>query len=272
MDKPENVNSAVAVVASKQSGWDRLKRLYSGEEYILERDLCLKMSKTSFLCGFCIGGLTTKKEAEKRFDNYAEGKKFLNRRDAFRRRNDFRMLMFLKNGFRMGFRACILTGSVMVLTTHTTIYRDYFSPLYFPLYSGLSTFLMHRACGVFAFPLGIYGQIQALSLGVTTGSMVSGLTWLYALGHDKSINDAYKLFRNEYEKDLEIKNEEERRVMRLMKDEKIWFKYSAYKRLKEIGEQQLLDSVEDNDDVDAAAAVSGKVEPSTKVPVSVAKK
>uniref|UniRef100_A0AC35FRB4 Cation-transporting P-type ATPase N-terminal domain-containing protein n=1 Tax=Panagrolaimus sp. PS1159 TaxID=55785 RepID=A0AC35FRB4_9BILA len=58
-------------------------------------------------------------------------------------------------------------------------------------------------------------------------------------------------------------------------EEKIWFKYSAYKRLKEIGEQQLLDSVEDNDDVDAAAAVSGKVESSTKVPaaaVSVAKK
>uniref|UniRef100_A0A914ZD93 Complex I assembly factor TIMMDC1, mitochondrial n=1 Tax=Panagrolaimus superbus TaxID=310955 RepID=A0A914ZD93_9BILA len=243
MEEPQK---DVTAAPKETFGWDRLKRLYRGEEYLLERDLCLKMSKTSFICGFVVGGLTTKRDAEQRFDNYAVGKKFLNRRDAFRRRNDFRMLMFLKNGFKMGFRACVLTGSVMVLTTHTTIFRDYFSPLYFPIYSA-------TACGIFAFPLGLYGQIQALSLGLTTGAVVSGLTWLYALGHDKSINDAYILFRNDYEKELTIRNEEERKIMRLMKDEKLYLRSTAFKRLKEIEEQQLLNSVEDRDDVDESS-------------------
>uniref|UniRef100_A0AC34FL64 Uncharacterized protein n=1 Tax=Panagrolaimus sp. ES5 TaxID=591445 RepID=A0AC34FL64_9BILA len=184
------------------------------------------------------------------------------------------MLMFLKNGFRLGFRASILTGTVMVLTTHTTIYRNYFSPLYFPIYSA-------TACGVFAFPLGIYGQMQALSLGLSTGAIVSGLTWLYALGHDKSINDAYNLFRNDYDKDLRIRNEEERKIMRIMKDEKLYLRSTAFKRLKEIEEQQLLNSVEDSEDeenqdgkkeADVKKPSDAKTPPSVPPPIAATEK
>jgi hypothetical protein len=96
------------------------------------------------------------------------------------------------------------------LTTHTTVYRNYFSPWYFPVYSAV-------ACGVFAFPLGLMGQVQALGLGVSTGALVSGLTWLYSLSRDKPINESYELFRHDYERDLAIRNEEEAKILRIMK-------------------------------------------------------
>jgi hypothetical protein len=80
MVEPKN---DVISTATEETGWDRLKRLYSGKDFLLERDICLKMAKTSFLCGFCVGGMNTRKESEQRFDTYAEGKKFSNRRDAF---------------------------------------------------------------------------------------------------------------------------------------------------------------------------------------------
>ena len=68
-----------------ESGWNRLKKFYDFEntEYDMERDVVLRTSRTAFLCGFFVGGISTSKESFERFERHSTGKKFLSKRDAF---------------------------------------------------------------------------------------------------------------------------------------------------------------------------------------------
>ncbi|KAE9548477.1 hypothetical protein FO519_008307 [Halicephalobus sp. NKZ332] len=245
MGEPEDA------VSSWESGWNRLKKFYEFEnpEYDMERDVVLRTSRTAFLCGFFIGGISTARDSQERFERHSVGRRFLSKGDAFRRMGDYGIIMFAKNGFRMGIRAVAITGAVMLLTTHTTIFRDKFSGFYFPTFSGLSAFIIHRAlaCGVFAFPLGIYGQMQALGLGLCTGTMLSGISWLYTISVDKSFADAYKQFKQEYIEDMNERYAEERKVKQLMKDENIKLRFLAYKRLHELEKEKLLEAAEKHD-------------------------
>uniref|UniRef100_A0AC34R3L6 Uncharacterized protein n=2 Tax=Panagrolaimus sp. JU765 TaxID=591449 RepID=A0AC34R3L6_9BILA len=226
-----------------KAGWNRVKRIYNfdDDEYAMERDTCIRMSRLAFLCGFFVGGISSSKTAHDRYERYSVGKQFYNKRDAMRRKYDYAILMFAKNGFRTGFRAFALAGSVIVLTTHMTVFRDRFSPFYFPIFSGLTALIMHRACGVFAFPLGIYGQFQAIGLGLMTGSTLSAVSWLYTLAIDKSFDESYRQFKADYVQDMNEKNAEELKVTKLMKEEGIKLRMFAYRRLQELEKQKMLE-------------------------------
>ena len=78
MGEPQNDTPVTAV----ESGWDRIKRMYTGEGFEMEKDVCFRMGRTAFICGLVFGGLWTKNESTQRFQAYSAGKKFLGARDA----------------------------------------------------------------------------------------------------------------------------------------------------------------------------------------------
>lgn len=59
--------------------------------------------------------------------------------------------------------------------------------------------------------------MQALGLGLCTGTMLSGVSWLYALSVDQNFPDAYKQFKQEYVDDMNERYAEEKKVKQLMK-------------------------------------------------------
>ena len=59
--------------------------------------------------------------------------------------------------------------------------------------------------------------MQALGLGLCTGTMLTGVSWLYALSVDKGFADAYNQFKQEYVEDMNERYAEERKVKQLMK-------------------------------------------------------
>ncbi|PIO55420.1 hypothetical protein TELCIR_23194 [Teladorsagia circumcincta] len=132
----------------------------------------------------------------------------------------------------MGFKCAIISGGIVLLTTHLAAYRQRFSSWYFPALSAL-------VGGVFTFPLGVVGSIKAVGLGVTSGLTLSAIVHLYALSVDKPVNEAYWTFKRDYEKDLRLDQEWNERLKELMKQEKIWWRATAVQRLKKLDEEKL---------------------------------
>uniref|UniRef100_A0A7E4V505 Complex I assembly factor TIMMDC1, mitochondrial n=1 Tax=Panagrellus redivivus TaxID=6233 RepID=A0A7E4V505_PANRE len=237
---PASLDDPITLIPIDETGLERLKRMYVGEGFEMELDATVRMTRTAFFVGFFFGGFGSAKDAHERYERHAAGKTFINKRDAIRRRWDYGTVMFAKNGFKMGIRAAAIAGSVIALTTHATVYFNHYSPAYFPAFSAL-------ACGVFAFPLGIVGQIQALGLGTVTGSMLGAVSWLYALSVDKPVAEAYKEFKREYEEDMKVRNADEIAVDAIMKEEGYRLRILAYRRLHEKQRQKLEEAAKAHD-------------------------
>ncbi|WKX96567.1 hypothetical protein Q1695_012752 [Nippostrongylus brasiliensis] len=121
-----------------------------------------------------------------------------------------------------------------VLSTHLAAYRQRFSSWYFPALSAL-------VGGVFMFPLGLIGSLKAVGLGLTSGLTLSAVLHLYALSMDKSVNDAYFIFKKEYEKELRYNIEFERRVEEIMKSGGARWRADAVAMVKKQDEEKLTD-------------------------------
>ncbi|KAI6234643.1 hypothetical protein M3Y99_00783400 [Aphelenchoides fujianensis] len=205
----------------ESAGWSRLKKFYMADEPCMERDLTLRTLRTTFIVTGVLGGLAGRAETEKRLQMYTTGVTFGSPSNRFRRTMDFRILQFVKNGFRYGTRSSVLIGSILMTTTHLTLYRDRFSLWYPPTVAA-------SACAFFSFPLGLLGLLQASVLGLTAGSTLSASLYLYSLYLDKTVDGAYRTMRSEYEAELEEKRQIERDTYRIMKSEQnIWSPHTA---------------------------------------------
>ncbi|KAK5972649.1 hypothetical protein GCK32_007582, partial [Trichostrongylus colubriformis] len=227
------------ISSNELSGWERLRLLYTQPS--MERDVTVRVTRMSFLCGFFLGGASTYMQAKETYERSNVGRKYLSRSDAFKRRMDYAIVRFAKSGFVMGFKCAFISGSIVVLSTHLAAYRQQFSSWYFPALSGALAVALHEALvgGVFVFPLGIIGSIKAVGLGVTSGLTLTAIVHLYALAVDKSVNEAYWAFKRDYEKDLRHTREFSERVTALMKEEGIWWRGDAAKKLMKLDEEML---------------------------------
>ncbi|VDM79760.1 unnamed protein product [Strongylus vulgaris] len=84
---------------------------------------------------------------------------------------DYAIVRFAKSGLSMGAKAAIISGSIVIASTHLAAYRQRFSSWYLPAFSGALAVALHEALvgGVFTFPLGVIGSLKAVGLGVTSG-------------------------------------------------------------------------------------------------------
>ncbi|KAK0427630.1 hypothetical protein QR680_010333 [Steinernema hermaphroditum] len=227
-----------------ETGWERVLEMYDDGDVHMEIDVTRKVTRAAFIGGFFFGGYNGHMMNKERYDMHAVGKKFLSARDAMKRRLDYSIVMFAKNGFRMGFKSAALVGSVVFLSTHITRYRDRFSLAYFPAISGANAIILHQASvgSMLAFPVGIIGSMKALGLGITSGLSLSMVAFLYALAVDKSVDGAYNQFRKEYESELREERLLNERAVKLMHEEKIFWKQSAIRKIKQMDEAKLLEN------------------------------
>ncbi|VDK49352.1 unnamed protein product [Anisakis simplex] len=235
-----------------QSGWDRVKAIYTDgasdqlEDVHMESDVTLKMTRFAFMAGAMVGGLSGYAATKERYEMYSTGRTYLSRRDALRRKWDYGIVMFVRNGFRTGLRSAALVGSVVLLTTHCALWREHFSAWYFPVVSGANAFLLHRASvgSVLAFPLGLLGSMKAVGLGISSGLSLSAVVVLYAMHMDKSVNEAYNIFKKDYEKGLKDEKLYESQLQTFMKEHNIPWRHEAIKRMRLEEERRLLEEPE----------------------------
>ncbi|CCD67381.1 Complex I assembly factor TIMMDC1, mitochondrial [Caenorhabditis elegans] len=207
------------------TGWERLKSIYERENS-MEKDVTFRVVRMSFLGGFLVGGATGYAQARHAYETNNVGRKYLSPSDAVKRKIDYAIVRFAKGGFGVGFKCALISGSIVFLATHITAYRDKFASWYFPAISA-------SVGGVFTFPIGLLGSMKAVGLGVTSGLTLSAVVHLYAMAIDKPVNDAYRLFKRDYEKELKSASEWDSRVSELMEREQITWRQQAVKKLKQ---------------------------------------
>uniref|UniRef100_A0A158P709 Complex I assembly factor TIMMDC1, mitochondrial n=1 Tax=Angiostrongylus cantonensis TaxID=6313 RepID=A0A158P709_ANGCA len=235
---PSDVDAQLST-SQKISGWHRMRSLY--EEPCMERDYSHRIIRMAFLTGFFLGGCSTVAQARETFERSNVGRKYLSPSDEFKRKADYAIVRFAKSGFVMGFKCALISGSIVVLTTHLAAYRQRFSSWYFPAISGALALSLHRALvgGIFMFPLGIIGSLKAVALGVTSGLTLSAGMHIFALGMNKSVDEAYWAFKEKYDNKLRTDQEWQDRVTELMKSEGIKWRGNAAVKLRKLDEEKL---------------------------------
>ncbi|KAI6221153.1 hypothetical protein M3Y95_01010600 [Aphelenchoides besseyi] len=237
---------------SWKAGWERLKKFYNLDELCMERDITTRTLRTVFIVGGIVGGLSGRQEAERRLQMYTTGMTFGSRANRFTRTMDYRILAFLRNGLRYGVRSGVLIGSILMTTSHLTLYRDRFSLWYLPAISGAVCLVTHRAsaCAFFSFPLGLYGLVQATTLGITAGTTLSSSVYLYSLYLDKTVDEAYRVYREEYEKQIEERRQTHEDMKQLAKESNLWTLFGVRKTLLKKKEDRAKGLGADLDDED----------------------
>ncbi|EGT48642.1 hypothetical protein CAEBREN_16059 [Caenorhabditis brenneri] len=239
-EEPIPTTSVVAVVHPKviestevipQTGWERVKAIYERANS-MEKDVTVRVVRMTFLGGFLVGGATGYAQARHAYEMNNVGRKYLSPSDAVKRKIDYAIVRFAKGGFGTGFKCALISGSIVFLTTHVTAYRDKFASWYFPAISAI-------VGGVFTFPLGLIGSMKAVGLGVTSGLTLSAVVHLYGMAIDKPVNDAYKLFKRDYERELKASAEWDSRVTELMQREQIVWRQQAVKKLKQMDQEKM---------------------------------
>uniref|UniRef100_A0A914ZW35 Complex I assembly factor TIMMDC1, mitochondrial n=1 Tax=Parascaris univalens TaxID=6257 RepID=A0A914ZW35_PARUN len=220
-----------------QSKWARVKGIYTDDDVHMERDVTVKVTQLAFMAGTFVGGMSGYATTKQRYDMYKTGRTFLSARDAIRRKWDYGIVMSAKQGLRVGLRSAALVGSIVLLTTHYTLWRDRFSAWYFPVISA-------SVASVLAFPLGLIGSLKALGLGISSGLSLSAVVVLYAMSMDKTVNEAYGIFKSEYEERLRCEKRREDNLQAFMKEHNIPWRYTAIKKMREEEERRLLEEAE----------------------------
>ncbi|KAJ1347399.1 hypothetical protein KIN20_002440 [Parelaphostrongylus tenuis] len=208
---PQSDVNPQSTTSQEISGWHRVRSLY--EQPSMERDYSMRIIRGAFLCGFFLGGCSTTLQARETFERSNVGRKYLSPTDEIKRKADYAVVRFAKSGFIMGFKCALITGSIVIVTTHLAAYRQRFSSWYFPAASAL--------------------------VGVTSGLTLAAGVHLAALAVGKSVDEAYWEFKNEYETKLRIDQEWENRVTELMKSEGIKWRGNAAIKLRKLDEEKL---------------------------------
>ncbi|GMT24164.1 hypothetical protein PFISCL1PPCAC_15461, partial [Pristionchus fissidentatus] len=205
------------------TGWERIRALY--EKPSMEREVVERVARMSFFGGFVVGGSNGYLLAKQQYETANKGRKYLSPSDAIKRRLDYGILRFAMGGFSMGFKAAFISGSIVLLSTHTAAVRGHFSSLYFPAFSAL-------VGGVFAFPTGLIGAAKSFGLGISSGLTLSAVCGLYALSTDRTVDSAYWHLKKEFETELREEGRLERRITEVMEERNVW-RYEAVKIVKE---------------------------------------
>uniref|UniRef100_A0A915EN64 Complex I assembly factor TIMMDC1, mitochondrial n=1 Tax=Ditylenchus dipsaci TaxID=166011 RepID=A0A915EN64_9BILA len=210
-----------------QSGWDRIRDIYRLGSVSMEKDFCKTVASASFMAGAFTGGIIRHREAMSRFDTYAAGRIKGGSKNLARRKVDFGMTMFVRNGFRGGLHMALLFTPVIVATTHITAYRNHFSPYIAP--AAVIT------CGcVYALPLGLPGIVKAFKISLLPGFLATVAPYCYELYHGlESADSAYWHFKKYYEDEITKERQLAERVQEFKKKEGIWFNSVAERRLLE---------------------------------------
>ncbi|CAD5219848.1 unnamed protein product [Bursaphelenchus okinawaensis] len=231
----------------EKTGLERLKDFYDLDKVSLERYIVTEGTRRTFYITFIIGGLLNFKEVENRVELYASGKNFGSPRNQIIRKTDFKILQFMKNGFKYSLKCSFICGLVLVANTHAILLTNRFQYWYPPVVTGASNMLFQAALSGIATPLGINGIIQAGILGGTLGGMISSVMFLLGLYKNAdSANDTYNICRETLEAEMDKNQQRQTKIRNYMYSEGISVMARAEHLLKQKEEEEKLNSGLDN--------------------------
>jgi hypothetical protein len=82
-------------------------------------------------------------------------------------------------------------------------------------------------------------------------STITGTAYLYALYIDGTIDDAYKKYRSLCEAEMLELKEYQTKIVRIMKQEKLWTTFQARKRLKQLDHETTLGDLDTFDEAES---------------------
>lgn len=212
-------------VVIPESGWQRIKKVYTDGDVHAETHVTVRMTRLAFVAGMFVGGFFRHQDKIDRYELHSQGKIFLSRGDILRRKWDYGIIMFARNGFKAGMRSAVLVGSIIFLTGHISAWRDRFSAWYFPAISA-------PICTILALPYGGAAALGALGLGTSTGLALTAVSYAIAYELGKTVDDAYKDAKKNYEDDVKRRKEAEKKLLDFMKENNIKWRGEAHKLMK----------------------------------------
>ncbi|KAJ0180006.1 hypothetical protein K1T71_004597 [Dendrolimus kikuchii] len=113
--------------SAPKTGWDRVKAMYSTDEYG-ERSAELHSVVQSSLCGAfigaCMGGFVSSRQAYLYFIENNQATIFKTTMQAKKRLQDYVTLKFAKGAYTWGWKLGIFTGIFSLLATTVSVYND----------------------------------------------------------------------------------------------------------------------------------------------------
>lgn len=216
-----------------KNGFQRIIALYRDGEVHGERIATAFITKGAFIVGGFFGGILSAKKNAERYSMHSEGKKFLSPRDILLRRGDYAIITFVRHGLRAGLKSAAIVGSIALMSSHLTVWRNHFSAWYFPLFS-VPIF------AIFSLPYGSYAFIEGATFGLSTGLTLTAGTYLVACAKHKSVNETYNILKAEYEEKERKKRAWRSQIRSVMKEENLHFPGDAIKIINDRKAAELL--------------------------------
>ncbi|XP_063890210.1 RPII140-upstream gene protein [Helicoverpa armigera] len=197
-----------------QTGWDRVKLMYTGgehEEISAELNTVLQSSLCGAFIGACLGGFSTSRVAYLNFIENNQATIFKSTAEAKKRLQDYVTVAFARGAVRWGWRLCFFTGSFSLIATTISVYRGNTSLIEYVSAGALTGALYKIDMGLPAIAVGA-GLGAALSM--IGGIIIIGILKVAGVSMEDIRQALYKLkearedqLNQALEKSAKIKND-----------------------------------------------------------------
>uniref|UniRef100_A0A1B6CR86 Complex I assembly factor TIMMDC1, mitochondrial n=1 Tax=Clastoptera arizonana TaxID=38151 RepID=A0A1B6CR86_9HEMI len=195
-----------------ETGWDRLRQMYSIDEFgniSKEANSVLQTTYLSAFIGMCYGGFIYSRDAYLDFLERNQATKFTDHMDAKRRIQNHVSVNFGIGAFKWGWRLSLFCGSFMLVMNTFQVYRGYTTVYDYVLGGAISGSLYQFKIGPRAM---IVGGLVGGTLGLLGGSVCQFLLKLnnssfneviaWQNSFDKARSDQWKLAQRRRMEDL----------------------------------------------------------------------
>ncbi|XP_059048348.1 RPII140-upstream gene protein [Achroia grisella] len=198
-----------------ESGWDRVNKMYSKDEYdevSTELHTVVQASLCGAFVGACMGGFTSSRQAYLYFIENNQATIFKSTMQAKKKLQDYVTVAFAKGAYRWGWRLGSFTGIFSLVATTISVYQNNTSVLEYVMAGAIAGGLYKVNLGLAATCVGAgLGSI----LGLIGGCVILGLLHLVGVNMDDIRAALYKVkearvdqYNQALEKSAKIKNDD----------------------------------------------------------------
>lgn len=199
---------------SKQTGWERVKQMYSKSEYdevSVELTNVIHSTMCGGFVGACLGGFFSSKVAYINFIENNQATIYKSTADAKKKLQDYVTIAFAKGAYKWGWRLCFFTGTFSLLATTISVYRGDTSIVEYITAGAITGALYKVDLGLAAT---VVGGCLGAALSTVAGLVILGILKITGVSMDEIRKALYKLKearKDQYDQALEksgtIKND-----------------------------------------------------------------
>lgn len=165
------LRSNVSDPGSPESGWDRLRQLFTKDEqqrFPKEIDYICRAAVSAGIIGWAYGGIPAFIYAKKRYIEQSQAEIYHNRFDAVQSAHRAAMRGFIRYGWRWSWRTAVFVTIFNTVNTGLTVYRDKDALSHFAIAGAVTG-------GLFRINLGVRGLVAGSIIGALLGAPMGSL-------------------------------------------------------------------------------------------------